>query len=188
MEVVHLCRKAGFSVTTRTKLQNEAPQDEDIVILDTIGELGKVYSIGDVVFVGGSLVPHGGHNILEPAAHGKAIIVGSHMFNFKDTYALFKNRDACLTVKNGEELAKQVTRLFDEPEHRHRMEEETRAIVRENKGASRKSAILLHQMLESYESSPENRHHVRSTQTLSIVKRWMGSSRTSSWASSTSSR
>ena len=58
MEVVHLCRKAGFSVTTRTELQNEAPQDEDIVILDTIGELGKVYSIGDVVFVGGSLVPH----------------------------------------------------------------------------------------------------------------------------------
>ena len=166
MEVVHLCRKAGFSVTTRTKLQNEAPQDEDIVILDTIGELGKVYSIGDVVFVGGSLVPHGGHNILEPAAHGKAIIVGSHMFNFKDTYALFKNRDACLTVKNGEELAKQVTRLFDEPEHRHRMEEETRAIVRENKGASRKSAILLHQMLESYESSPENRHPVRSTQKI----------------------
>lgn len=166
MEVVHLCRKAGFSVTTRTKLQNEAPQDEDIVILDTIGELGKVYSISDVVFVGGSLVPHGGHNILEPAAHGKAIIVGSHMFNFKDTYALFKNRDACLTVKNGEELAKQVTRLFDEPEHRHRMEEETRAIVRENKGASRKSAILLHQMLESYESSPENRHHVRSTQKI----------------------
>ena len=166
MEVVHLYRKAGFSVTTRTKLQNEAPQDEDIVILDTIGELGKVYSIGDVVFVGGSLVPHGGHNILEPAAHGKAIIVGSHMFNFKDTYALFKNRDACLTVKNGEELAKQVTRLFDEPEHRHRMEEETRAIVRENKGASRKSAILLHQMLESYESSPENRHHVRSTQKI----------------------
>lgn len=166
MEVVHLCRKAGFSVTTRTKLQNEAPQDEDIVILDTIGELGKVYSIGDVVFVGGSLVPHGGHNILEPAAHGKAIIVGSHMFNFKDTYALFKNRDACLTVKNGEELAKQVTRLFDELEHRHRMEEETRAIVRENKGASRKSAILLHQMLESYESSPENRHHVRSTQKI----------------------
>ena len=166
MEVVHLCRKAGFSVTTRTKLQNEAPQDEDIVILDTIGELGKVYSIGDVVFVGGSLVPHGGHNILEPAAHGKAIIVGSHMFNFKDTYALFKNRDACLTVKNGEELAKQVTRLFDEPEHRHRIEEETRAIVRENKGASRKSAILLHQMLESYESSPENRHHVRSTQKI----------------------
>lgn len=165
-EVVHLCRKAGFTVTTRTKLQHEAPQGEDIVILDTIGELGKVYSIGDVVFVGGSLVPHGGHNILEPAAHGKAIIVGSHMFNFKDTYALFKNRDACLTVKNGEELAKEVTRLFDEPEHRHRMEEETRAIVRENKGASRKSAILLHQMLDSYESSPENRHCVRSTQKI----------------------
>lgn len=165
-EVVHLCRKAGFTVTTRTTLQHEKPHNEDIVILDTIGELGKVYSIGDVVFVGGSLVPHGGHNILEPAAHGKAIIVGSHMFNFKDTYALFKNRNACITVHNGDELAKEVTRLFDEPDHRHRMEEETRAIVRENKGASRKSAILLHQMLDAYESSPENRHHVRSTQKI----------------------
>ena len=123
-EVIHLCHKAGFTVTTRTTLQHEPSHDEDIVILDTIGELGKVYSIGDVVFVGGSLVPHGGHNILEPAAHGKAIIVGSHMFNFKDTYALFKNRDACITVHNGDELAQEVTRLFDEPEHRHRMEEE----------------------------------------------------------------
>lgn len=165
-EVIHLCRKAGFTVTTRTTLQHESSHDEDIVILDTIGELGKVYSIGDVVFVGGSLVPHGGHNILEPAAHGKAIIVGSHMFNFKDTYALFKNRDACITVHNGDELAQEVTRLFDEPEHRHRMEEETRAIVSENKGASRKSAILLHQMLDAYESSPENHHRVRSTQKI----------------------
>ncbi|WP_295712818.1 tetraacyldisaccharide 4'-kinase [uncultured Mitsuokella sp.] len=165
-EVIHLCHKAGFTVTTRTTLQHEPSHDEDIVILDTIGELGKVYSIGDVVFVGGSLVPHGGHNILEPAAHGKAIIVGSHMFNFKDTYALFKNRDACITVHNGDELAQEVTRLFDEPEHRHRMEEETRAIVSENKGASRKSAILLHQMLDAYESSPENHHRVRSTQKI----------------------
>ena len=165
-EVVHLCRKAGFTVTTRTRLQHEEPHDEDIVILDTIGELGRVYSIGDVVYVGGSLVPHGGHNILEPAAHGKAIIVGSHMFNFKDTYALFKNRDACITVHNGAELAREVTRLFDEPEHRHRMEEETRAIVSENKGASRKSAILLHQMLDAYESCAENFHRVRSTQKI----------------------
>ncbi len=165
-EVAHLCRKAGFTVTTRTTLQHEKSHDEDIVILDTIGELGKVYSIGDVVFVGGSLVPHGGHNILEPAAHGKAIIVGSHMFNFKDTYALFKNRNACITVHNGDELAMEVTRLFDEPDHRYRMEEETRTIVQENKGASRKSAILLHQMLDAYESSPENRHHVRSTQKI----------------------
>ncbi|MBQ1613820.1 MAG: tetraacyldisaccharide 4'-kinase, partial [Selenomonas sp.] len=53
-EVIHLCKRAGFTVTTRTKQQEKGPQDADIVILDTIGELGKVYSVGDVVYVGGS--------------------------------------------------------------------------------------------------------------------------------------
>ncbi|MDY3298088.1 tetraacyldisaccharide 4'-kinase [Selenomonas sp.] len=172
-EVVHICKKAGFDVATRTELQKAprpAENPPDIVILDTIGELGKVYSIGDVVYVGGSLVMHGGHNILEPAAHGKAIIVGHHMFNFKDTYALFKNRSACLTVKNGRELAEAVTKLFDDPAHRHRMEEETRAIVQENKGASRKSAVILRNMLEKYERDAANLHLVRSTQKIENVK------------------
>lgn len=165
-EVLHLCHEAGFSVTTRTQLQKQAPAGEDIVILDTIGELGKVYSVGDVIYVGGSLIPHGGHNILEPAAHGKAIIVGNHMFNFKDTHALFKNRDACITVNNEQELCSEVTRLFDDPAHRHRMEKETLAIVNENKGASRKSAVILREMLEEYESAPENRQLARSTQKI----------------------
>ncbi|HCB93131.1 MAG TPA: tetraacyldisaccharide 4'-kinase, partial [Selenomonas sp.] len=139
VEVVHICKKSGFSVATRTELQKREPRGEDIVILDTIGELGKVYSIGDVIYVGGSLVSHGGHNILEPAAHGKAIIVGHNMFNFKDTHALFSKRNACITVKNPDELQKEVVNLFDNPEERHRMEDETLAIVGENKGASRKS-------------------------------------------------
>ena len=165
-EVIHLCKKAGFTVTTRTKLQQVEPNHEDVVILDTIGELGKVYSVGDVVYVGGSLIPHGGHNILEPAAHGKAIIVGHNMFNFKDTHALFKNRDACITVNNEKELVEEVVRLFDDPQHRARMEEETLAIVNENKGASRKSALILRDMLEEYESCPENRQRARATQKI----------------------
>ena len=167
-EVIHLCKKAGFKVTTRTKLQENknAAVDEDIVVLDTIGELGKVYSVGDVVYVGGSLIPHGGHNILEPAAHGKAIIVGYNMFNFKDTHALFKNRDACITVNNENELTEAVVKLFAEPERRHELEQRTLAIVGENKGASRKSAIILREMLEDYESRPENRQRARSTQKI----------------------
>ncbi|MDY4696663.1 tetraacyldisaccharide 4'-kinase [Selenomonas sp. WCA-380-WT-3B 3/] len=165
-EVLHLCRRAGFTVTTRTALQSHASQGEDIVILDTIGELGRVYSVGDVVYVGGSLIPHGGHNILEPAAHGKAILVGHYMFNFKDTHALFRNRDACITVRNEKELVREVVRLFDDPEHRHRMEAETLAIVAENKGASRKSAVILREMLDAYESCPENRQRARATQKI----------------------
>ena len=146
-EVVHICSNAGFKVGTRTELQKSPPANEDIIILDTIGELGKVYSIGDVIYVGGSLVTHGGHNILEPAAHGKAIIVGHHMENFKDTHALFKNRNACVTVNNPEELAIEAAKLFDNPDERRRLECETIAIVKENRGASRKSAVLLRNML-----------------------------------------
>ena len=165
-EVIHLCKRAGFTVTTRTKQQEKGPQDADIVILDTIGELGKVYSVGDVVYVGGSLITHGGHNILEPAAHGKAIIVGHYMFNFKDTHALFKKREACITVNNAQELANEVVNLFDDEAYRRRLEKETLAIVGENKGASRKSAIILRDTLEEYESRPENRQRARSTQKI----------------------
>ena len=165
-EVIHLCKRAGFTVSTRTEQQKNGPQDADIVILDTIGELGKVYSVGDVVYVGGSLIPHGGHNILEPAAHGKAIIAGHYMFNFKDTHALFKKRDACITVNNEQELAVETARLFDDAGHRHRLEAETLAIVGENKGASRKSALILRETLEGYESRPENRQRARSTQKI----------------------
>lgn len=82
------------------------------MILDTIGELGKVYSVGDVIYVGGSLIKHGGHNILEPAAHGKAIIVGPNMFNFKDTHVLFSKRDACITVKNSKRINRGSIRVI----------------------------------------------------------------------------
>ena len=169
-EVIHLCKRAGFTVTTRTRQQEKGPQDADVVILDTIGELGRVYSVGDVVYVGGSLVTHGCHNILEPAAHGKAIIVGHYMFNFKDTHALFKKRDACITVNNAQELAREVVNLFDDPAYRRRLEQETLAIVGENKGASRKSAIILRETLDEYESCPENRQRARSTQKINNFK------------------
>lgn len=149
-EIRALCQEYGFTARLRTELQAAPETGHDVVLLDTIGELGKVYSIGDVVYVGGSLIPHGGHNILEPAAHGKAIIVGHHMFNFKDSHVLFTKRKACLTVKNQEELTGFVQRLFSDEAERQRMECETLAIVNENKGASKKSAILLRDLLEAH--------------------------------------
>lgn len=151
--VESLCEKAGFKVARRTALKVEPRDDHDIVILDTIGELGKVYSIGTVVYVGGSLIPHGGHNILEPAAHGKAIIVGYNMFNFKDTHTLFTKRNACITVNNANELAQETVRLFEDEAERTRMERETLAIINENKGAAKKSAQILYDVLQSVEQA-----------------------------------
>lgn len=149
-EIQALCQEYGFTAAMRTVLQAAPKKGHDVVILDTIGELGKVYSIGDVIYVGGSLIPHGGHNILEPAAHGKAIIVGFNMFNFKDTHVLFTKRQACITVNNQKELTASICQLFADEPARRRMERETLAIVGENKGASRKSAVILHELLERH--------------------------------------
>jgi 3-deoxy-D-manno-octulosonic-acid transferase len=69
-----------------------------VLLLDTIGELSSLYGLADLAFVGGSLVPRGGHNIIEPAQHGVAIVVGNHMENFRDMLALFQSHDAVRVV------------------------------------------------------------------------------------------
>ena len=163
-EALSICRQHGYKVQTRTALQKNPGTDHDVVIVNTIGELGKIYSVGDVVYVGGSLIPHGGHNILEPAAHGKAIIVGHHMFNFKDTHVLFTKRNACITVNNADELTVQTLALFHDADRRHQMEQETLAIVRENKGASRKSAVILHEVVNAAEEERLQSGKIKSTE------------------------
>jgi 3-deoxy-D-manno-octulosonic-acid transferase len=163
-EIASLCRRENLHVARRTELLKAPAAGHDVVLLDTIGELGKVYSVGDVIYVGGSLIPHGGHNILEPAAHGKAIIVGYNMFNFKDTHVLFTKRNACVTVDSSDELTQEVLRLFANSDERHRMERETLAIVSENKGAARKSAVLLHEMLDDCEEKRLASGMIRATE------------------------
>ena len=81
-------------------------------------------------------MPHGGHNILEPAAHGKPIVVGPHMFNFKDTYALFSERGACATALDAAELAPKIRELLTDPALAQSMGREAAVIVTENQGAA----------------------------------------------------
>lgn len=149
-EVTGLTAKYNLKAVRRTELDS-APEDHDVVILDTIGELGKIYSIGDVVYVGGSLVARGGHNILEPAAHGKPIIVGPHMFNFKDSYALFSGRGACDTVYDSDELGEAFIRLLSDSAAREAMGGRALAIIRENQGASARSVHHIKEILASIE-------------------------------------
>ena len=147
-EITNLAVSYGFIAKRRTALLEEPNGNHDVVILDTIGELGKIYSVGTVVYVGGSLIAQGGHNILEPAAHGKPIIVGPHMFNFKDTYALFSKRQACITVDDAAALAENIEELLNNEELRSHMSEETLAIIKENRGAARNSMIYLREILQ----------------------------------------
>jgi len=146
-ELASLATSFGFVAIRRTVLQSNHSERHDIVLLDTIGELGKIYSIGTIIFVGGSLVAQGGHNILEPAAHGKPILVGPYMFNFKDTYALFSKREACITVDNATNLAEKMLYILNNEQVRLHMERDTLAIIEENRGAACSSMVYLREIL-----------------------------------------
>lgn len=147
-ELISLASSFGFVAVRRTELAQTHRKNHDIVLLDTIGELGKIYSVGTLVYVGGSLVAHGGHNILEPAAHGKPILVGPHMFNFKDTYALFSKREACMTITDEATLAEKIAYILDNEEVRLQMSRETLRIIEENGGAARNSMVYLREILQ----------------------------------------
>ena len=103
-EVERLARDAGFVTMRRSELPIDAEPRADVVVLDTIGELAQLYQVATAVFVGGSLVDHGGHNILEPAIFGKPIVFGPHMQNFKEIADAFLSNDAAIQVQSEREL------------------------------------------------------------------------------------
>ena len=150
--IVELVRRAGFVAELRSQMSSltaEQRAEVRVVVLDSIGELGRFYSLADLVFVGGSLVSHGGHNILEPAAQGKPILVGPHMFNFRDTYALFSKRNACVTVLDGQELAQKILDLLQDKQAAEQMGREAAQIVAENQGAAVRTVEHLRQIIEN---------------------------------------
>jgi 3-deoxy-D-manno-octulosonic-acid transferase len=112
--------------------------EAEILLLDSLGELLDFYAAGDVAFVGGSLVPIGGHNLLEPAALGLPILTGPNTSNSADVARLLIERGAAEVVKNPQELADRVTALLADPAARARMGVQGQAVVEANKGALQK--------------------------------------------------
>lgn len=146
-EIASLANEFSFVPARRTTLLANHGDRHDVVLLDTIGELGKIYSVGTIIYIGGSLVARGGHNILEPAAHGKPILVGPHMFNFKDTYALFTSRHACITVHDADSLANEILHILQDEQIRLQMSTEALKIIDENRGAAHSSMKYLREIL-----------------------------------------
>src|SRR5262249_47213684 len=100
-----------LEVTRRTHLSARS-RSAHVLLLDTIGELAGLFQFASVVFVGGSLVAKGGHNILEPARHRKPIVFGPHMENFREMSSLFLQRAAAIQVDSAAQLAPTITRLL----------------------------------------------------------------------------
>jgi 3-deoxy-D-manno-octulosonic-acid transferase len=142
---VSLLESSGMRFTRRTELAVEAAEVRagSVLLLDSIGELAAVYSLADVAFVGGSLVPRGGHNILEPAYFGKAIVVGPHTENFRDIISYFTAEEAVL-VCEAEELGNRWLALLSEPGVRDAFGERARAVFQKRSGATERTveAIL----------------------------------------------
>jgi len=146
-EVDLLCREEGFRTVRRSELAIDTEPRADIVLLDTIGELATVYQIGTVVFVGGSLVPTGGHNILEPALFGKPIVFGPHMENFAEIADAFLTNSAGAQVHSAGELEQTLMALMIDPVRRARLGAAARALVDANRGAKDKTLAVLADLL-----------------------------------------
>lgn len=116
---------------------------QQVFILDTIGELMSFYQIADIVFVGGSLIKKGGHNILEPASLAKPILFGSYMFNFRDITELFLKNNAGIHVRNEEELYAAIKDLLSLPAKIDVLGNKARDLILQNQGAIRHNLELI---------------------------------------------
>ncbi|MEK7279504.1 MAG: 3-deoxy-D-manno-octulosonic acid transferase [Nitrospirota bacterium] len=118
-------------------------EDFQVIILDTIGELSDLYKISTIAFVGGSLVPVGGHNILEPAAHGRPVIFGPYMDNFHEIATLIAGRGGAVQAQDRDDLYMKIDKLLSDRDSLERTGREAKRFVMENSGATEKNMKLI---------------------------------------------
>lgn len=155
-DVVAMAQQEGFRTVRRSELPIDAEPRADVVVLDTIGELAAVYQVGTIVFVGGSLVPTGGHNILEPAVFGRPVVFGPHMHNFAEIAAAFVTAEAGVQVASDGAFEDEVLALMADPVRRARLGAAARALVEANRGAKAKTLEALDLLLPPPSARPNN--------------------------------
>ncbi|MBM3248956.1 MAG: 3-deoxy-D-manno-octulosonic acid transferase [Candidatus Omnitrophica bacterium] len=152
--IADLISSNNFKVIRFSSIKNEkinlAAYANYVFLVDTIGDLKSLYNLATLVFVGGSLVNKGGHNIIEPAYFSKPIIFGPHMSNFQDMADLFLKKNSVIQVKNEKELASAIKMLLENRTKRQQLGQDSRRIVDENKGATERTADLIKETGFSY--------------------------------------
>jgi 3-deoxy-D-manno-octulosonic-acid transferase len=136
----------------RRSLWSGEPLAGSVLLLDTIGELSAIYGLADIAFVGGSLVPKGGHNIIEPARHGVAIVVGNHYENFRDIIHLFQTHDA-VRVVGPAELPLVFMDLISNDAERRAIGQRAAETLRTQTGATEKTFTALDHLMRSTPSA-----------------------------------
>jgi 3-deoxy-D-manno-octulosonic-acid transferase len=145
----------GWTTIERSGINLELPLDEnaDVLVLDSIGELAGLYSIADAVFVGGSLVPSGGHNILEPAWFSKPPVFGPSMENFRDMSNQFLAAKAAVEVTSGLHLGKVWVQLIEDNDLRRLMGTAAQGLCESNRGATDRALDCIGSLLRNTERS-----------------------------------
>ncbi len=154
-EVAQILTGSACSYTRRTHLASQEPEISsqlaapEVLLLDTIGELAGILELADVVFMGGSLVPTGGHNILEAAYWAKPVIFGPHMENFQDIARLFLEANACIQVRDAKELAESVLKLLGDRGDGQRLGERGKLVLEKQTGATARVLEQIQRLLSS---------------------------------------
>lgn len=140
-EVAAFLEKAGIVFRRFTELvpdNGKMFHRGELLLVDTVGELLNFYALSDLIFVGGSLVPVGGHNLLEPASRGIPYVFGTHMANFREIATLVLENRAGIQVSTPDELVPTLRRLIDNPETRQLLRDNSLQMMRENGGSTEK--------------------------------------------------
>lgn len=151
-EIAALIEKFGFNPVRMSEIvagKDMHSNDNNVFILDSTGYLKPLYQLATVVFVGGSLIPHGGHNFVEPAAYAKPIITGPFVHNFKDMFELFVRENALEAVKDEEGLECSLKRLISDERLQRSMGESARKVVLDNAGSTERNCLLVMDMVHA---------------------------------------
>lgn len=133
--VERLCRREGFATFLATDLTRDLDPETEVLVVNRMGELMKYIAACDVVFMAGSLVPIGGHNLLEAAALERPVVFGPHVFNFAEISSMFLAQGAGIQVQDREELVAVMCRLFEDAGMRDQYGTRGRRLVEQNRGA-----------------------------------------------------
>jgi 3-deoxy-D-manno-octulosonic-acid transferase len=145
-EVANLLTRSNAAFVRRSELT--APTDAPIILVDTIGELGAIWGLANVAYVGGSLDGvRGGQNMIEPAAYGAAVLFGPHTWNFKETVTRLLEHRAAIQIADAEELEREVMRLLADATARDRLGKNAQGFVRSQQGATARTLEAIEVLL-----------------------------------------
>jgi len=157
-EIEELIEKRGLVGFRRSRLDrpllpSETLPPHSVIILDTLGELATIYAVATLVFVGGSLVPTGGQNMLEPAVHGKPVLFGPSVYNFQEISQMLKESGGGIQVRDKQELACKMAELLQQPERIAHLGKKAREVVYTHRGAVERNLELIGALLEGIGSN-----------------------------------